>query len=144
MIKAVQMSDVHLGFQYNRLPEKSAKIRRQELMQTFRKGLQFAQTQQVDFLLMPGDIFDNPKPERSLVQDVRDALADIAPIRVMIAAGNHDYAYPGSVWLEKEKWPDNVYIFPPYWTHIDFPELHTQVWGQVLTLRISMTRYFNR
>ena len=100
MIKAVQMSDVHLGFQYNRLPEKSAKIRRQELMQTFRKGLQFAQTQQVDFLLMPGDIFDNPKPERSLVQDVRDALADIAPIRVMIAAGNHDYAYPGSVWLE--------------------------------------------
>lgn len=129
MIKAVQMSDVHLGFQYNRLPEKSAKIRRQELMQTFRKGLQFAQTQQVDFLLMPGDIFDNPKPERSLVQDVRDALADIAPIRVMIAAGNHDYAYPGSVWLEKEKWPDNVYIFPPYWTHIDFPELHTQVWG---------------
>lgn len=75
MIKAVQMSDIHLGFQYNRLPEKSAKIRRQELMQTFRKGLQFAQTQQVDFLLMPGDIFDNPKPERSLVQDVRDALA---------------------------------------------------------------------
>lgn len=129
MIKAVQMSDIHLGFQYNRLPAELAKIRRQELMQTFRNGLKFAQTQQVDFLLLPGDIFDGPKPERSLVQDVRDALADIAPVRVMIAAGNHDYAYPGSVWLEKDKWPENVYIFPPYWTHFDFPELHAQIWG---------------
>ena len=129
MIKALQMSDIHLGFQYNRLPAELAEIRRQELMQTFRNGLKFAQTQQVDFLLLPGDIFDGPKPERSLVQDVRDALADIAPVRVMIAAGNHDYAYPGSVWLEKDKWPENVYIFPPYWTHFDFPELHAQIWG---------------
>lgn len=49
MIKAVQMSDIHLGFQYNRLPAELAEIRRQELMQTFRNGLKFAQTQQVDF-----------------------------------------------------------------------------------------------
>ena len=58
MIKALQMSDIHLGFQYNRLPAELAEIRRQELMQTFRNGLKFAQTQQVDSLLLPGDIFD--------------------------------------------------------------------------------------
>ena len=91
-----------MGFNTTGYQKKSAKVRRQELMQTFRKDYSLPKHNKLTFV-DAWDIFDNPKPERSLVQDVRDALADIAPIRVMIAAGNHDYAYPGSVWLEKDK-----------------------------------------
>lgn len=128
MIKILQISDVHLGFRYGGLPEDAAQQRRRDLSKTFRDALELAKTEQVSFVLIPGDLFDSPTPEAALVQDVRDQLATIAPIKVVIAAGNHDYAYPGSFWSTVD-WPSNVTVLSTDWETVTFEEERVQVSG---------------
>jgi DNA repair exonuclease SbcCD nuclease subunit len=122
------MSDIHLNFKFGGLPQQIAVLLKNELWQTFCAALDYAQEQTVDIILLAGDLFDTPTPDASLIQDVKDHFAKIAPIKIMVVAGNHDYAYAGSFW-ENQDWPENVYIFPTNWQSVDLPDLKTKVWG---------------
>lgn len=134
MTKIVQISDVHLGFAYAGLADpRRQKQRQQDLWQTFLDALHYCQKIDAKLLLIPGDLFDTPNPDAALVQDVQDAFREIAPIKVMIATGNHDFAYAGSCWDDSQKWPDNVFIFKSAWTQLNLPELQLTVWGAGFT-----------
>jgi DNA repair exonuclease SbcCD nuclease subunit len=79
-----------------------------------------------DLVLLSGDIFENPTSRRS-VGVVREALRDCG-VPVIIAPGNHDYHTTGSPWLE-ERWPENVFIFPPGISSIALPQLDCRIYG---------------
>ncbi|ERL65796.1 metallophosphoesterase family protein [Schleiferilactobacillus shenzhenensis] len=134
MTRIVQMSDVHLGFDYAGLKNsQKSNQRKSELKKTFFDAVQYTVSHHADLLLIPGDLFDNAYPDETLVRDVQDTLARISPIPVMIAAGNHDFSYPGSFYEATTHWPKNVHIFSGEWSSIRFPELHTTVWGASFT-----------
>lgn len=140
MTKIVQMSDVHLGFAYAGLADsRRQKQRQQDLWQTFREALDYCQQIDAKLLLIPGDLFDTPNPEAALVQDVQDAFREIAPIKIIIATGNHDFAYAGSCWDESQKWPANVHLFTGAWSKIAFPELQMTIWGAGFTAPYAKT-----
>ncbi|WP_125768379.1 DNA repair exonuclease [Lapidilactobacillus wuchangensis] len=134
MTKIVQMSDVHLGFAYAGLTDRHRQQQRQQdLWQTFLNALAYCQKIDAQLLLIPGDLFDTPNPDAALVQDVQDAFRKIAPIKVVIATGNHDFAYAGSCWDEPQKWPANVHLFTGTWSKLDFPDWQITIWGAGFT-----------
>ena len=53
--------------------------------------------QQLDFVLVAGDLFDSPAPARSEVAQALSAIGQI-PSPVLVIPGNHDHGGPGSLW----------------------------------------------
>lgn len=49
------------------------------------------------FVLVAGDLFDSPSPDRSTVSAACQAIGSIG-VPVYVIPGNHDHAGPGSVW----------------------------------------------
>ena len=80
-----------------------------------------------DLVLLAGDLFDKPHPQRQTVEALKAELARWR-VPVCISPGNHDYCCPGSPWLE-ETWPENVHIFTGPLESIAFPELDCRVYG---------------
>jgi DNA repair exonuclease SbcCD nuclease subunit len=70
---------------------------REERLAAARRVIELARREQVDFLVLAGDTFENNAVERTLVQRVADILA-AAPCPVYVIPGNHDPFTPGSVW----------------------------------------------
>lgn len=105
MIKIIHMADMHLGRKFASLSNEKANIRRRELLETFEQILLTAKTQQIDALLIAGDLFDS-NDDALLISAVREKFAQLEEINIFIAAGNHDWnAY------SNEKWSANVHVF---------------------------------
>lgn len=93
MVKIAHSSDWHLGYTAGRLVnEAGINIREQDGYDAIREVADDIIAQDVDMMIVAGDIFHTPKPTiRSIVvaQEVLKKIAD-AGIRVYLLAGNHD------------------------------------------------------
>lgn len=131
-MKLLHASDFHLDSPYRQLDEKRAKARRRELRNLPARLAALAAEEQVDLVLLPGDLFDGERVYPETVQALIDALAAI-PAPVFLAPGNHDYCRPGSPYLTA-RWPENVHVF----THsrmeaVELPGLNCVVHGCAFT-----------
>ncbi|MGI8550702.1 MAG: metallophosphoesterase family protein [Dehalococcoidia bacterium] len=117
----IQTSDLHLGSPMTgsslQLPAAKAEIRRRELREVLGRICALAADEQVDALLIPGDLFDD---ESAPLDDIGFAIEQFGRLGrpVVIAPGNHDYLSPASYYspgfLNSRhglRWPDNVVIF---------------------------------
>ncbi|MCI8670091.1 MAG: DNA repair exonuclease [Lachnospiraceae bacterium] len=109
-ITLLHTADLHLGFLYGGLKEKAAE-RQQDNQETFLYIISLCRERNVDILLIAGDLFDTPVPDRELLKTVRKAFAVISETLVVISPGNHDYYEPGGIYDDIESWSDNVFIF---------------------------------
>lgn len=109
-ITLLHTGDLHLGFSYGGLKEKSAE-RQQDNLETFLYIVSLCRSRYIDFLLIAGDLFDTPVPGRELLKTVRKEFAGIPDTLVVISPGNHDYYEPGGIYDDIESWSDNVFIF---------------------------------
>lgn len=127
-IKLIHASDLHLGHDFSGLGIKAV-TRRRELLRTFMEITALAKKENIDLLLLTGDLFESwsiPDDTLSLVQQ---ELAALAPIPVLIAAGNHDPLTPDAPYRFPENWSENVCIFPREFSSIVFDSLELEVWG---------------
>lgn len=112
-VKFIHTADLHLDSPFigmNHLPDSIFQLMKESTFQSFKRAIDVAIKERVDFLLISGDVYD--QKDRSLkaqlfFQKQMERLHEKG-ISVYIIHGNHDYTSEGSVHLDL---PENVHIF---------------------------------
>lgn len=107
-MKILHAADFHLDAPFAALSPEKAAIRRGEGREIPLRLAELAREEQVDLVLLAGDLFDGPTVRRETLSVLKEALGGI-PAPVFIAPGNHDY-YASNTPYEGA-WPENVTIF---------------------------------
>lgn len=131
----VQTGDLHLGSPFAFAGDKAPWLVRAQL-DAFVAIIQLCQQVQVDCLLIAGDLFDQPVPDRALVRTVQELLGSLEQTQVLIAPGNHDPAAFDSPY-RCEAWPANVRIFLDTLEKVEWPEAGVRVFGCGFTSTVA-------
>lgn len=131
-IKFLHMADVHLDWPFIGLGgggEAKARLRREELKTVFASIIDLAIREQVDLLLIAGDLFEHKYATRGTMQFLDQQFSRFGG-PVFISPGNHDPYVPGS-YYETYPWAPNVRIFGPEPERVDVDGLPVSVrgWG---------------
>jgi len=89
MVKFLHTADWHLGIKYKQLGDKAQQARNIRL-KTVEKLIQKSKEENVDFILISGDLFDSNQVDRSLLSAVSQIFRDISPTPIYLLPGNHD------------------------------------------------------
>lgn len=126
-MKFIHIADVHLGA----APDKGypwSKVREEELWRTFRAVLRKAEQEQVDLLLIAGDLFHRQPLLREL-KEVNYLFSRLSRTQVVLIAGNHDYLQEDSAY-QKFQWEENViFLNGRNCECVRFSRLQTVVYG---------------
>jgi DNA repair protein SbcD/Mre11 len=113
IVKVVHFADLHLDATFAwmgaRDPE-SPRKRRQGLRATLRRIAQLTIDQKADALLCAGDLYEHEHFTPDTVEFVQSVFAELHPIPVFIAPGNHDWLGPESLYRQA-CWTPNVHVF---------------------------------
>lgn len=104
-MKFIHTGDIHLGAK----PDGGydwGEVRGQEIWDSFRKLIEVVSKEQVDLLLIAGDLFHR-QPLRREVKEVNHLFSTIPETQVVVMAGNHDYLGRDSYYLDFP-WNENV------------------------------------
>lgn len=109
-MKIIHCADIHLGSSLTRhLDSKRAKERGQELLKTFTNLIAFAHEQEVEAVLIAGDLFDKDNGIKNIKNLVFQTMEKYADISFYYLRGNHDTK------IEADHVPPNVYYFDTKW-----------------------------
>jgi DNA repair exonuclease SbcCD nuclease subunit len=111
-MKVVLFSDLHLDatFAWMGGTPDARRRRRDALRTVLQRVAELAREKEADALLCAGDLFDRYDPRPDTAAFVRRVFEELAPIRVFIAPGNHDWYGEHSFYARPDLSP-NVYIF---------------------------------
>jgi DNA repair exonuclease SbcCD nuclease subunit len=127
-IKILHTADIHFDTPFSGMTPKEALKGKEELKLVFEKITQLGVENQVDIILIAGDIFDNLSVNKSTLHFIKTCLEKIDNIHVFISPGNHDPFNEKSFYSIVE-WPSNVYIFKGEMEKVFLEDLDTVVWG---------------
>ncbi|MFA0814361.1 MAG: exonuclease SbcCD subunit D [Anaerofustis sp.] len=129
-MKFIHASDFHLCscFRTSSLPAQTAAEHRDQLWRTFGSIIETCRVQQVDLLLISGDLYEHEYAKISDVKRIADAFESIPKTKIFISCGNHDPLYEQSYYRILQ-FPNNVFIFPPEMTSFEIPELNCIIHG---------------
>jgi len=111
MIRFIHLSDVHigLGFQSASFSETLSVKRAFEIKQTFFRALNYAKNEDIDFVIISGDLFEHEQIKKQEIEEIvsifRSTRKDI-----FLISGNHDPMKNQSFWHGID-FPSNVHIF---------------------------------
>ena len=113
-MRFLHISDLHLGkiFPVSRYGQQFAHRRRQELLDTFSRLIDFANQNQVDFILCCGDFLNS---EELRVEELRNINAMIERLEhavIVAISGNHDPQTKNSAY-QKIDWSKRFYLAAP-------------------------------
>lgn len=130
MIKFIHTADIHLGLQFNNVSfdKDKAVSRRSELWSTFERIVRKSKDDNVDFLFIAGDLFEESYFTLGDIKRVRDTFVKCPNVNIIISAGNHDFIDEKSLY-NKVEWSPNVTIFKNNLEKKIFKELNTIVYG---------------
>ena len=112
-MKFLHTADWQIGMRAAMLGDKGERVRMARL-ESARRVIELARREQVDFILVAGDTFEDNGVERIKVREVAKILS-AAQCPVYVIPGNHDPIIPGSVWEESAwcEWPDIHLLIAP-------------------------------
>lgn len=119
---------MHLGSDFSVLDRKAGQ-RRKDLAESFQNIINYCSEEDIDLILMAGDLFESWQVSDSLFDMVKDGFERIPNTKVIISAGNHDPATSDSLYKKKNYWSDNVYILENQFHSIVFHDIQAEVWG---------------
>ncbi len=126
-MRFIHLADVHLGAKPEQPYPWSAR-RGQEIWDTFRQVIEQAGRQQMDLLLIAGDLFHGQPLLREL-KEVNYLFSTIPDTQVVLIAGNHDYLRKESPY-QRFHWNSNVHFLKgEQMERVAFPRLQTYVYG---------------
>ncbi len=131
MIKFIHTGDLHLGLQFSNVSfdVQRANERRLELWNTFNRIVDKAIEDEVDFLFIAGDLYEERYFTLADMKRIRDTLAKTKDVQVLMVAGNHDTLNKKSLYSMIE-WPENITIFSTKKLGMkEFPEKNTCIYG---------------
>lgn len=126
-MKFVHCADVHIGMEFalNRLRSRQRKA---EILQSFLRVIDYCRDEEVDILLIAGDLFDSEKVEAAVVEQIKEAFAGIPGTDIYIAPGNHD-PYTLTSPYRQEGWSANVTIFSGTPQVLERRDKGYRIWG---------------
>ena len=131
-MKLLHASDFHLDSPLTGLSTEKSAQRRRELREIPARLADLARVEEVDLVLLPGDLFDGERVYPETVRALAEAL-EAMPVPVFIAPGNHDWYHEGSPYVAFS-WPDHVHIFTdPELQAVELPGLNCVVHGCAFT-----------
>lgn len=129
MVKIMHIGDVHLDSPFSCSDMRKAELRKIELRSAFSSVLDKANAENVDIVLISGDLFDSENVTRETASFLQKKFAENSNCRFVISPGNHDPYTQNSVYA-KVKFPQNVYVFrSSRVSRICFDDLKTDVYG---------------
>ena len=111
-LKIVHFADLHLDarFAWAGAVGDASRRRRQGLRDALRSIVDLTREVDADALFSGGDLYEYDLVTHDTAEFLRETFARIAPIRVFLAPGNHDWYGPESLYA-KTRWSDNVHVF---------------------------------
>ena len=105
-MKLIHTGDLHLGSALKSLSAEKARVRRDELTDTFRRLSLYAQKSGVYGVIIAGDLFDTSAPSLYLQREVLSIFALAPSVRFFYLTGNHDKRFAFA-----DDLPENVCLF---------------------------------
>lgn len=137
-VRIVHAADLHLDSAFGALSAEQSRQRRRESRVAAERLANYVNQNQIDIVLLPGDLFDGEEVYRETAETLRAALASMRA-QVFIAPGNHDFYVARSLYATGE-WSENVHIFRTgEIERIVLPELGCAVYGAAFTQREQET-----
>ena len=131
-MRVLHAADLPLDSAFAALSADRARQRRRESREILNTLAQLAQREQVDLVLLAGDLFDGERVYPETVEQLKSALENMT-CPVFISPGNHD-PYTKNSPYAKEEWPENVHIFrAEELTAVPIPTLNCVVYGAAFT-----------
>ena len=127
-IKVLHCADLHFDTPFKELSKEVSDISKNELLEVFKNIIDLAINENVEVLLIAGDVFDNLTVNKNTLFFISDQLKRIKNIKVFISPGNHD-PYNEKSFYSMINWPENVYIFKGDMEFKEVKELNLVVWG---------------
>lgn len=121
MIRLLHTADLHLGSVFPGLGEAGAG-REEDFLKTFKRIIDQAIACDVQLLLVAGDLFDHPRPEKMLLATVQGELQRLVQrgIIPVLLPGTHDHHLGGEELYTRQNFSGAVLLTEP---HIDAPTL---------------------
>ena len=135
-LKLLHAADLHLDSPFEGLPAGKAAIRRSEQRLLLKKIAETAETEQVDMVLLAGDLFDSDSAYAETAEELERTLGSLS-MPVFIAPGNHDY-YSARSPYARMRFGKNVHVFRNSFIEcVELPELGARVFGAAFTDKYS-------
>src|SRR3954467_8076293 len=109
-VRLLHFADLHLDTPFRWATPELARSRRQALRDTLLNICKIADEQRVDLLTCGGDLYEHDRFTPDTAEFLRATFADLHPLPVFLAPGNHDWFGPASLYRQVE-WSPNVHIF---------------------------------
>ena len=138
-MKIIHCADLHLDSKMtSNLTKEKARERKAELLNTFDRMLRYAEEQQVEAVLIAGDLFDTNHVSAAARNAVRDGIRNHREIQFYYLEGNHDGdSFLGSL----EEIPDNLKLFDHSWRTYPLADGRIAVTGVELDRDNSVSIY---
>jgi exonuclease SbcD len=109
-VRLLHFADLHLDAPFRWAGAELARRRRQSLRDTLRAISELASSSAVDAVLCAGDLYEQDYFSPDTAAFLRRAWADLHPLPIYIAPGNHDWYGPQSLY-QQVHWSPNVHLF---------------------------------
>lgn len=126
-MKLIHIADIHLGAK----PEKGklwGEEREREIYETFSNVINCCNQEEVDLLLIAGDLF-HKQPSMQELKEVNCLFEQLNKTRVVIIAGNRDYISPCSNYIEFEWCNQVVMLKEKKMRRVYFEDINTEIYG---------------
>ena len=136
-MKIIHCADLHLDSKMTtNLSREQAKERKNEILRTFTRLVDYANKNKVKAILISGDMFDTRNVSAMVRNTVRDMMIQNPEIDFLYLKGNHD----SDNFLSKlEELPQNLYMFEDDWTTYAYGNV--TITGLELNPENSLTAY---
>lgn len=129
-MRIIHCADIHLDSALSaHLGRERARGRRNEILNTFRKIFGYAAENDVQAVIIAGDLFDSETVSATTINVVLGEIAKYADIDVFYLRGNHD---PDESLFAGRRLPENLYLFGDEWTQYQLKGSHIVIAGAVL------------
>lgn len=110
-MRIIHCGDIHLDSKMESLPAAKARIRRNEVTESFRRMADFAVENDVSAVIIAGDFFDSDRITRATADLVFGKIRECEAVEFYYLRGNHD-AYKS---LDDYELPKNLHLFSNNW-----------------------------
>ena len=116
-MKFIHTADLHLDSKIEGIPTEKSKIRREELLRTFERLVDFATKNQVRAIIIAGDMFDGAKITIKAKERVFQCIKNHPEIDFLYVSGNHDKT---NVFCDENFTFNNFIAFNDEWKSIRY------------------------
>jgi len=143
-VKLVLFGDLHLEAPFTWLQgDRAAHAhRRQALRETLKNIVELAKAEQADALLCSGDLFEHERTSPDTGAFLKAIFAELHPMPVFIAPGNHDWSGPQSLYALTQ-WSPNVHVFKESRLEAHELEPGLTLWGAAHCAPMSTSNFLD-